>query len=457
MRPVNPAVRQRMRLYAIVVGLILATAACASPVTLGGAETTTEATSGSGAPSSSDTTASSAADPAPTSSADCPAFEDGVSWDPTDSASLKLIQSSDGLDVYAAEYPLPGPTDGLWSQWGQGVVGADGRHFSAVGDHLGADGNSYFFVYDPDTREVSRFMDVLSVVDRPPGSWGFGKVHAQMVVDRCDRIWAATYWGTRSGITDYEGDHLLMIDPIGETVVDAGVLSEGLGIPSMTITSDRSVIVGEAVDPESDKGRLISWEIMSSAPGLDHADPNHLGFRALATSGDGQILFSVGSGRLAAWDVGRGANSMFTEDMPGDWLRAATAAMADGTLVGVTQDPPKLFRLSSDGEETLLGDPGGYTTSLALDEPGQRVFWMSGAHGNSWETGAAIKSLDLVSGEITEVVRLREAFEGELDLLPGGTYSIVYDAGRLILGVNASKTEDDNGFGNVVLVVVEGL
>ncbi|MGB7861501.1 MAG: hypothetical protein WBM90_13475 [Acidimicrobiia bacterium] len=451
------AIRQRVRLTAIVVGLILTTATCASQVTLGGAETTIRATSGSTQVPSTDSTTSDTADTAPVAATDCPALEVGVQWEITNSTSLDLIHSSDGVDVYAAEYPLPGPTDGLWSQWGQGVVGADGRHFSAVGDHLGADGNSYFFVYDPDTREVSRFMDVLSVIDRPPGSWGFGKVHAQMVVDRCDRIWAATYWGTRSGITDYEGDHLLLIDPIGKTVTDAGVFSDGLGIPSMTITSDRTVIVAEAVDPESDKGRLISWEIVGSAPGLDYTDPSHLGFRALATSGDGQILFSVGSGRLAAWDVGTGANSVFTEGLPGDWLRAATVTMDDGTFVGVTQDPPKLFRLSSDGEETFLGDPGGYTTSLALDEPGQRVFWMSGAHGNSWETGAAIKSLDLVSGEITEVVRLREAFEGELDLLPGGTYSIVYDAGRLILGVNASKTQDDNGFGNVVLVVVEGL
>jgi hypothetical protein len=55
------------------------------------------------------------------------------------------------------------------------------------------------------------------------------------------------------------------------------------------------------------------------------------------------------------------------------------------------------------------------------------------------------------------VTSLLDAFEEELGLLPGGTYSAVYDQGRLILGVNASELDDDSGFGTVVLVVLEGV
>ena len=65
---------------------------------------------------------------------------------------------------------------------------SDGRHFSAVGDHLGANGSSQLFVYEPESKSLTRFMDVLSVIERPEGSWGFDKIH-QMVVDRCQRIW----------------------------------------------------------------------------------------------------------------------------------------------------------------------------------------------------------------------------------------------------------------------------
>jgi hypothetical protein len=88
---------------------------------------------------------------------------------------------------------------------------------------------------------------------------------------------------------------------------------------------------------------------------------------------------------------------------------------------------------------------------------GSRVFWMPEAHGGAWEVGAKVMSLDTASGEMTEVVSLLDPFGEALDLLPGGTYSTVYDEGRLILGMNASPMDDDSGFGEVVLVVLEGV
>ncbi len=50
-----------------------------------------------------------------------------------------------------------------------------------MGDHRGADGNSYLFVFDPATRKLTRFTDILSQVDHQPGAWGYGKIHAQIV------------------------------------------------------------------------------------------------------------------------------------------------------------------------------------------------------------------------------------------------------------------------------------
>ena len=386
---------------------------------------------------------------------DCDASEGAQPWAALSSVELQRIDRGGEVQVYAAEYPLPGPTSGLWSQWGQGVVAADGLLFSAVGDHLGLDGNSHFFVYDRKSRELTRFMDVLSVIGRPADSWGFGKIHAQMVTDRCDHVLVATYWGSRSGIRDYEGDHLLRIDPVAETIADQGVIYGGRGIPSMTITSDRSLLVTEAVDPESQTGVLVSWDSTSSTPVLTLGDPRHTGYRSLAVAADGRILFSVGDGELEAWDPESGDTSTFTRDLPGDWLRAVTPLLPDGSLVGVTQDPSKLFSVSSGGAVEQLGDAGGYTTSLALDVLGGRVFWMANAHGAAWEQGAPVMSMDLQTGTQSVVVYLRDFFANELGLLPGGTYSIVYDEGMLFIGVNSSKLGDDSGFGTVVLVVIE--
>jgi hypothetical protein len=388
---------------------------------------------------------------------DCRSQSGGVGWQESESVFLKKIDSDGGYEVYAAEYPFPGPTEGLWSQWGQGVVLPDGRHFSAVGDHLGVDGNSHLFVYEPESKILTRFMDVLSVVDRPDGSWGFGKIHAQMVVDRCQRIWAATYWGTRSGIREYEGDHMILIDPRLGTVVDQGIVSEGRGVPSMNVTDNGSLLVVEAVDPASDTGRLVSWDTEGLANDSHLEEPDHLGFRALAVDVQGRVIFSAGSAQLATWDVEANIARPLTDDLPGDWMRAVTNPGPDGTLYAVTQDPPALFALRSSGAVEVLGDPGGYTTSLGYDEAGGRVFWMANAHGGAWKSGAAVMTLDTETGQISEVLRLRDAFESELGLLPGGTYSMVYSEGTVVIGVNASDIGDDSGFGTVVLVVVEGL
>jgi hypothetical protein len=126
-------------------------------------------------------------------------------------------------------------------------------------------------------------------------------------------------------------------------------------------------------------------------------------------------------------------------------------------VYAVSDDEPVLFSMAADGSLEELGDPGGTTTSLAMTPEGDRIFWMPEAHGGAWEVGAVVMSMDTATGEVTEVTSLLDAFEEELGLLPGGTYSAVYDQGRLILGVNASELDDDSGFGTVVLVVLEGV
>ena len=59
--------------------------------------------------------------------------------------------------------PDPAYEGNPWSQWGQGIVLADGRFLSAIGDHCGEDGNSYLYSYDPATSTLTQFADVLSI------------------------------------------------------------------------------------------------------------------------------------------------------------------------------------------------------------------------------------------------------------------------------------------------------
>ncbi len=365
--------------------------------------------------------------------------------------------------VWAAEYPLPGPTEGLWSQWGQGIALGDGRHLSAVGDHLGHDANSFFFVYDSEDRSLTRFADVLSVVPHEEGAFGYGKVHAQMVSDRCGTVWATTYWGTRDDLVyenGYEGDRLLAIDPAGRTIADHGAIAGEYGMPTMTIAPDGTTLVAGSVDVESGEEDVGVFTVFDTSTGeVTHQvdDPRQYGFRALGIDPvGGGVLYGIGDGGLAALDPSSGEFDDLEVELPGFWLRSITRPATDGTVYGVSDDESFIFSISSDGTLEELGEPGGTTTSIAMTPDGTRVFWMPEAHGGAWEVGAPIMSMDTGTGEITEIVSILDPFE-QLDLLPGGTYSIVYDEGRLILGVNASDLDDDSGFGTVVLVVVEGV
>ena len=66
-----------------------------------------------------------------------------------------------------AVYPLPDYEGRLWSQWGQGVVLEDGRILSAVGDHDGTGGNSFFYELDPASGRLTLVGDVLSAALSP--------------------------------------------------------------------------------------------------------------------------------------------------------------------------------------------------------------------------------------------------------------------------------------------------
>jgi hypothetical protein len=395
----------------------------------------------------------------------CSPSEGGVAWRDDGSVTLAEIWAGDAVTIYAAEYPLPGETEGLWSQWGQGIALGDGRHLSAVGDHLGQDANSYFFVYDAGERTLTRFADVLSTVPHEEGAFGYGKVHAQMVRDACGSVWAGTYWGTREDLTyenGYEGDRLLEIDPNAMTIADRGPFAGEMGSPTMTITPDGRTLVAGSVDVEAsddtDRGLLTVYDTVARQTVEQVDDPRQEGFRALGIDpGSGRVFYSIGDNHLAALDPGSGEFEDLDVSMPGWWLRSVTRPAPDGTVYGAADDEPGLFSIASDGTLTDLGDPGGSTTSIAMTPDGSRIFWMPEAHGGAWEIGAPVMAMDTATGEVTEIASLLEPFEEELGLLPGGTYSAVYDEGRLILGVNASPLDDDSGFGTVVLTVLEGV
>jgi hypothetical protein len=416
-------------------------------------------------PSDADSAADDAGVGARAENAACTQPDGGQPW--ADGRSAELVTMADGGDgpaVRAAVYPRPDYEGNPWSQWGQGVVLDDGRFISAIGDHIGPDGNSFIYEYDPAEDRLTQISDVLSLTDHQDGEWGYGKIHAQMVTGPCGEVYAATYWGTVRELVyegNYRGDLLLRLNTDDRTIENMGPITEEHGVPSMAGWGEGGLLYAEAANPQlhdPQRGMLVALEMATGEQIFATEDEeDHRGFRAMVVDAEGRVLFSRTGGGLARWDPASGDLSDLDITLPGEFLRASTRPAPDGTVYLVTQDPHLLFALEPDGGLRELGELAGYTASIAMAPDGSRLWYVPHAHGGAAEFGTPVIEVDTESGEQRTVVELDPLAREVLGLSLGGTYNVAVDAtgSTLYLGMNAAEVGADETFGEVVLVVVE--
>ena len=349
----------------------------------------------------------SASSPQPTAS---PAAESAETATPSPQAQTEPV-------VTVLRYPRPDGPGAPWSHWGQGLVLDDGRFLSAMGNHLGEDGASFLFEYDADTEELSRVADLAAVIGGSP-SWGYGKVHGQIVAGADGEAYLATYWGTRRGLTytpSYQGDVLLRVDTDTLDVESLGVLVPEHGIPSLAGSPNGSMVFTEGVNPDRsedagrDVGTFVAYDTASGEVAFRADADEHIGFRSVMVDGDGTAYLAAEDGRLLVYEPRADSLTSAEERLPGGgWLRAATFPTDDGTVFGVTRSPEELFALDPDGSIRSLGAARGYATSMAAEpgdsevvEPDQRrLLARRGVDGHQRVTSrcAAMGARDVVDG-----------------------------------------------------------
>ncbi len=455
-------------LLGIIAALALISAACGSP---DDASTSTAADRPAAetqpavpadAPTTSQADLAEATNPAV--AAVCPSSAGAVDTAFTNEVSAvatTLLEREDGLVVQAVQYPHPDYSGKPWSQWGQGTILPDGRYFSAIGDSLARDGNSFVYEYDPQSATLVQIADLLSLVDNQPGAWGYGKVHGQLVQGSCGQIYFSSYWGSRRNIEfadGYRGDILFEIDPAGRQIGALDVILDGYGVPSLSGTSEAGLLYMEAVDPlipDTNQGSFIAYDTASGEIVFEDDRVDHTGFRWVAVDDSGRAYYSIADSGLALYDPATNTSTDLDVELPGEFLRSATVPGPDGTIYAVTRRPAEFFALKSDGSLTELGPARGYTTSMALSPDGSVFYYVPDAHGGAWEAGTPLIAVDTTTGDETVLVELNPLALDEFGINLGGTYNITLDpTGRtLYIGMNSGTAEED-AFGEVILVIV---
>ncbi len=388
--------------------------------------------------------------------------EDATSWQTLATAEAVTLQerTGDQPGVDAVVYPRPDYAGRPWSQWGQGIVLDDGRMLSAIGDHLGADGNSYLYEYDPRSRTLMQFADVLATVGHKPGDWGFGKVHAPMVKGRCGDVYVSTYWGKRRGLTftdTYQGDVLLRLDPEGRTIENLGVILPGHGVASMASWPEGGLLYVEAADPFGKKvGAFVVLDMESGEIVFEDDDPSHGGYRSIAVDAQGRAYITWDGDGLARYDPASNTLDVLDTAMPGSVLRWATPPGQADTVYAVSRDPAVFFSISAEGDIEEIGPARGYTASMGLSPDGRTFYYVPDAHGRAWEQGTSLIAVDAATGEESVVVELNPLIETAMGLRTGGTYDVVVDPSgeRVYIGLNAGNPASGDTFGEIVLAIV---
>jgi hypothetical protein len=318
-------------------------------------------------------------------------------------------------------------------------------------------------VYEPEPKRLTRFADVLSLVEREPGSFGYGKIHAQMVKVGCDSVVFGTYWGTRKELRyggSYTGDRLFSINPSTLAIDSLGIPVPEHGIPSLA--GHGRLVYGEAVDPRGrpagqsgDIGDFFVFDTERREVVYRSDDQRHIGFRSMAVDAAGRAFVAMPGGGLLRYTPGA-ALTVHQASLPAGWLRAASEPGPDGTVYAVTTQPERYVALRPDGTVKEIGPASGYIAAIALSPAGTELLVVPGAHGEWSERGAPLLAVEIATGRERVVATPGPMVKERLGLVLAGSYNLAVDrrSGRIFVGYNAGSTSD-KPWGEVVLVTVE--
>ncbi len=341
-----------------------------------------------------------------------------------------------------------------WSVWGDGFV-ANGKYYSAVGDHLSPEGNAYVYEFDPETDKLHKLTDLRSVLDRPDGHYTPSKIHSALGMGNDGWIYFSTHRGsTKVGLdpkNHFEGDWIMKVNPAdgkAETVAAQPLAMQCL--PTGILDSERMVWYAGSADGLNEKPpQFLAYDI---AKGETLYTDGEGPYRAMIQSpSTGMMYFHggpepEGKGRSAERELYR-----FDPRKPGKpeeigtkaGLRAASRETPQGIIYTVDGDELWAFDVKTENAKSLGGTAVAtkdYITSLDADPTGRYLYYIPGAHGGSENDGTPIVQYDTRSNSKKVICFLHPALEKATGYIPIGSFSsaLSEDGGTLFVTWNGA-------------------
>ena len=426
--------------------------------------------------------------------------------DSNSQASLAIAKTAPVIElVYHNELPNAALNGMGWSSWGDLCLASDGKVYSGIGNHWGADkGESYVYCWDPSKKDFKKIADLNKITGAKANEVHFSKVHAHIIEGMDKKIYftgtlndgglAGSKEMLEKWTTNIAGGKLFQYDPAtGKTVVYANFPKARVTATTKYDAKRNILYCALEGDPAGfafgafDMNKK-EW-IYQGTPGLIGMDRNFM----LDTQGNvyfnGQeIPDHTGlrlKARLEAWQIDQatknGGPIIPTSMLPGAkkrlkkeantyttlWkydpttntvtptrsyfkstgLRSATRESEAGYIYGTTMGG-ELFRYAPAKDElTILGSnflvDGEYITVCDLSPDEKYLYYLPGAHGSAGFSGTPIIQYDIDKGQQKALAFLSEPMIKAFNYAPGGTYGmkISNDGSTLYVGLNGSPSD----------------
>jgi hypothetical protein len=329
------------------------------------------------------------------------------------------------------------PYNAYWSQWGTGCVLANGKVYSACGDEVGINGNSFLYEYNPATKLMRCVADMQeAVADFKPTDYGFGKVHGKIQQGIDGWLYFTSWWGLDPDNPAYVGDRAFRYNPVTEKIEDLGVTIPGFGSPSTQIYRDGMIMYGGFYENNIAHVDFAAYDLTTRQV-LFKGDHEGLAYdRELFVDAAGNAYFNNGGGTLRKYDPRTNSVSSFPALMPGDNLRRTTEPDSHGMMYGVTQDiHAPLFRLDP-ATQTITPLATLWTEVIAMtQDPTERyIYYTSGIMQDASAGGFPVVQVDLQNNCSQKVIAfLGGVMTQDLHYVPQASYNMtISDDGRTL-------------------------